>query len=184
MEIAPVNPRFLAVAPKTIATACLATSLSPFRYWTASPRKEKLAHVVLDLKHLRLFERFLSYFRPQICPEKLSKFFQYYLSNVLRSKAMEDPMKNHYHLSLVSNRHNFCDESFCDFFQNVHCHHYWSRRPWFRERDYRLLQFRLVVRTISQTKLTQSPWETATKECCQHTRRLPSMQTIYQNVWC
>ena len=58
IEIAPVNPRFLAVAPKTIATACLATSLSPFRYRTASPTKQKLVHVLLNLNHLRLSRDF------------------------------------------------------------------------------------------------------------------------------
>ena len=131
IEIAPVSPRFLAVAPRTIATACLATSLSPLRYWTASPRKEKNRSRSIRPEPFAAFARFLSYFRPQTSPEKLSNFFQLYLTYVLRSKAMEDPMKNHYRLSLVLSLNKFCDESFCDFFLSVHCHHYSSRRPWF-----------------------------------------------------
>lgn len=100
IEIAPVNPRFLAVAPRTIATACLATSLSPFRYWTASPRKAKIVHLVLDLNHLRLSRDFyLISAHKHACPEKTFKFFSA-LPNI-RSSLEGDGRSHEESLSLI-----------------------------------------------------------------------------------
>lgn len=92
-------------------------------------QKRKIVPLVLDLNHLRLSRDFYLISAHKQAQKNFQIFFQLYLTYVLRSKAMEDPMKNHYHLSLVLNLNKFCDESFCDFFLSVHCHHYSSRRP-------------------------------------------------------
>ena len=93
MEIAPVNPRFLAVAPKTIATACLATSLSPLRYWTASPRKEKLAHAVLELNHLRLSPDFYLISAHKYAQKNFQNFFSVTYQTFFAQRRWKDPWR-------------------------------------------------------------------------------------------
>lgn len=109
-EMAPFKPRFLVVAPRTIATACLAISLSPCRHLTASPVKEKRIHIC---NIPVLFCGFHAiYIISAYATKDLSDFFLAYL-DVPPLKAIAAPMPNHSPQKLVwFLLHKVCDEAF------------------------------------------------------------------------